>query len=172
MASVPAHMLLAGIEQIDLHDTIIDVRSPAEFAEDHVPGAINCPVLDDEQRARVGTLYVQDSPFAARRLGAALVARNIARHIEEQFLVHPRQWKPLVYCWRGGQRSGAMTTVLTQVGWGARQLQGGYRAYRRRVIADLEALPGRCRFIVLHGPTGSGKTALLEAVERAGGQVL
>ena len=163
---------IASVDALDDFDALIDTRSPAEFAEDHIPGAINLPVLDDAERARVGTLYVQESPFAARRIGAALVARNIARHIEERLAQQPKHWKPLVYCWRGGQRSGAMTLVLGQIGWGARQLEGGYRAYRRRVIADLEQWPARYGFTVLHGPTGSGKTALLEALAAEGGQVL
>jgi len=153
-------------------DAIIDVRSPAEFAVDHIPGALNFPVLDDAERARIGTLYTQVSPFAARRLGAALVARNIAAHIERHLQEQPKSWRPLIYCWRGGQRSGAMTTVLAQIGWPARQLDGGYRSYRRRVIADLDALPAQHDFVVLHGPTGSGKTALLQALNELGGQVL
>ena len=151
---------------------MIDARSPAEFADDHIPGAINCPVLDDAQRAEVGTMYCQGSPFAARRVGAAMVARNIARHIEESFFDQPKSWRPLVYCWRGGQRSGSMTTVFQAVGWPVRQLQGGYKAYRKRVLADLAQLPRGLRFIVLHGPTGSGKTALLDAIRAAGGQTL
>ncbi len=163
---------VAKVDDIDAFDTLIDVRSPSEFALDHIPGAVNYPVLDDEQRARIGTLYTQVSPFAARRLGAVLVARNIAQHMEAHLLEHPKQWKPLVYCWRGGQRSGAMATVLAQVGWAARQLEGGYRFYRRQVIADLDRLPDQFDFLVLHGPTGSGKTAILEALQELGGQVL
>lgn len=163
---------LASMADLDRFDTVIDVRSPSEYAEDHIPGSINLPVLDDAQRAQVGTRYAQDSPFAARRLGAALVARNIAGHLEQALADRPKVWRPLVYCWRGGQRSGAMTLVLNQVGWGARQLEGGYRAFRRQVIHDLEQGTGRHRFVVLHGPTGSGKTALLEALGAAGGQVL
>jgi tRNA 2-selenouridine synthase len=128
-------------DRLDDFDTIIDVRSPAEFAEDHIPGAINCPVLDDEERIRVGTLYKQVSPFEARKVGAALVSRNIAKHIENQLFDKPKGWKPLVYCWRGGQRSGAMTLVLGQVGWAARRLEGGYKAFRQRVLDDLDTLP-------------------------------
>ncbi|HYB51600.1 MAG TPA: tRNA 2-selenouridine(34) synthase MnmH [Burkholderiaceae bacterium] len=162
----------ASVDELGSYDALIDVRSPAEFALDHIPGAQNYPVLDNEERARVGTIYQQVSPFAARRLGAALVARNIAQHLERGFEHHPKQWRPLVYCWRGGQRSAAMVLVLNQVGWSARQLRGGYKGFRRRVIADLAQLPPQYRFIVLHGPTGSGKTALLEALTTNGGQVL
>jgi tRNA 2-selenouridine synthase len=153
-------------------DDLIDARSPSEYHEDHLPGAISLPVLDDEERARVGTLYKQDSPFAARRLGAALVSRNIARHLETALAGKPRAWRPLVYCWRGGKRSGALAHVLREVGWAARTLEGGYRAYRRWVVAELAAQPARFAYRVVHGATGSGKSRLLRALARAGAQVL
>ncbi len=162
----------ATVAQLVDCDTVIDVRSPAEFAEDHIPGAINCPVLDNDERVRVGTLYKQVSPFEARKVGATLVARNIARHIEEQFLQHPKSWRPLVYCWRGGQRSGAFTHILREVGWSARRLDGGYKSWRHHVIEDLAALPAKLRFTVITGPTGSGKSRLLEALATQGAQVL
>jgi tRNA 2-selenouridine synthase len=149
----------------------IDVRSPAEFAEDHVPAAANHPVLDDAERKQIGTLYAA-SPFAARKRGAALVARNIAAMLETAFAAHGREWRPLVYCWRGGQRSRALTQVLAEVGWRAVQLEGGYRAYRRHVVAELARLPTRCRFVVVCGLTGSGKSRLLAALARAGAQTL
>ena len=160
------------VAQIDDFDEIIDVRSPSEYAEDHVPGAVNCPVLDDEERERIGTLYTQVSPFQAKKLGAALVSRNIARHIEERFASRERDWRPLVYCWRGGQRSGALALVLRQIGWHAATLQGGYRSYRREVLAQIEELPRRLRFKVICGPTGSAKSRLLQALSREGAQVL
>ena len=149
----------------------IDVRSPAEFALDHIPGASNHPVLDDAERERIGTLYCT-SPFAAKRLGAVLVARNIARALETAFADRPRDWRPLIYCWRGGQRSGALAHVLNEIGWHARQLDGGYRAYRRHVVARLAALPGDFDFIVVSGLTGSGKSRLLRALRAAGAQAL
>ncbi|WP_409994727.1 tRNA 2-selenouridine(34) synthase MnmH [Denitratisoma sp. DHT3] len=155
-----------------MFDAIIDARSPAEFAEDHIPGAINCPVLDDAERARVGVLYKQVSPFAARVAGAPLIARNIARHIDERFADRPRTWTPLVYCWRGGQRSGAFTHILREIGWNAQRLEGGHKSWRHHVVAELEALPGRFSFRILSGPTGSGKSRVLEALARQGAQVL
>ena len=160
------------VAQLEGFDEVIDVRSPSEYALDHVPGAVNCPVLDDEQRARVGTIYTQVSPFEARKVGAALTARNIARHIEERFASRDRDWRALVYCWRGGQRSGAMAHILRQIGWQVATLQGGYRSYRREVLAQLEVLPLRFRFTVVCGPTGSAKSLLLLALEHAGAQVL
>jgi len=149
----------------------IDVRSPAEYAHDHAPGALNHPVLDDVERARIGTLYAE-SPFEARKLGAAVVARNIATMLETSFMARPREWRPLVYCWRGGQRSRALTQVLHEVGWRAAQLEGGYRAYRRHVVAELARLPHRFRFMVICGLTGSGKSRLLSALAQEGAQAL
>ncbi|MCU0841922.1 MAG: tRNA 2-selenouridine(34) synthase MnmH [Thiobacillaceae bacterium] len=163
---------MATLADIDTYDEIIDARSPGEYAEDHVPGAINLPVLDDAERARVGTLYKQDSPFAAKRIGAALVSRNIARHLEAHFADKPRHYRPLVYCWRGGSRSGAMTHVLRSVGWNAAQLEGGYKAYRRGVVADLQGLPERFGFVVVCGKTGVGKSRFLRALAELGAQVL
>lgn len=150
----------------------IDVRSPAEFALDHVPGAHSHPVLDDAQRALVGTLHQQDSAFAAKKVGAALVARNIAVMLESAFGGHARDWRPLVYCWRGGKRSGALTHVLNEIGWKAVQLEGGYKAYRRHVIDELQRLPQQFSYRVICGVTGSGKSKLLLALEAAGEQVL
>ena len=153
-------------------DAIIDVRSPAEFAEDHIPGAVSAPVLDDAERAQVGTLYKQVSAFDAKKLGAALLAKNAARHIEQLFREKPKSWHPLVYCWRGGKRSGSMAHILREIGWNAETLEGGYKAYRRWVVEQLAELPARFDFRVVHGPTGSGKSRLLAALRRAGAQVL
>ena len=153
-------------------DEIIDVRTPAEFAEDHIPGAINCPVLDDAQRVEVGTLYKQVSPFAAKKIGAAYVAENVARHLRERFLDRPKSWRPLVMCWRGGERSGAMTHILRRVGWDAQQLDGGYKAYRRLVVDTLVEQPRDFAFQVVCGATGSGKSRLLQALAARGAQVL
>src|SRR6266511_766775 len=163
---------IVTVAQLDAFDEAIDVRSPAEFALDHVPEAVNCPVLDDAERAHVGTLYKQVSPFDAKKAGAALFSKNIARHIEERFRGRERGWRPLVYCWRGGQRSEAMAHVLREVGWDAATLEGGYRAYRREVMSQLEILPARFRFRVVCGATGSGKSRLLEALAARGAQVL
>jgi len=153
-------------------DAVIDARTPSEYALDHIPGAISAPVLDDAQRAEVGTLYKRVSPFEAKKLGAALIARNVARHVDSLFLKNDKNWKPLIYCWRGGKRSGAMAHILREVGWDARTLEGGYRAYRRWVVEELISLPSKLSFVVIHGPTGSGKSRLLAALERAGAQVL
>jgi tRNA 2-selenouridine synthase len=162
----------ADLSQLAEFDQGIDVRTPAEFAEDHLPGALNLPVLSNEERVQVGTLYKQVSPFQAKKLGAALVSRNIAGHLESTLIDRPRTWRPLVYCWRGGQRSASMTHILREIGWDARQLAGGYRAYRRAVVADLETLPGRLNLRVVCGLTGSGKSRLLGLLAQQGAQVL
>jgi tRNA 2-selenouridine synthase len=153
-------------------DAIIDVRSPAEYAEDHIPGAISAPVLDDAERAQVGTLYKQVSAFEAKKLGAALLSKNVASHIKTLFQGKDASWHPLVYCWRGGKRSGAMAHILREIGWNADTLEGGYKAYRRWVVQQLETLPEKFAFHVIHGPTGSGKSRLLAALRRAGAQAL
>jgi len=168
----PSHSVVMQPSILTSFDAIIDARSPAEFALDHVPGALSLPVLDDEQRARIGAMYKQASPFAAKRLGAALVARNIAQYLETALADKPRQWRPLVYCWRGGKRSAAFAHVLREVGWPAQTLEGGYRAYRRGIVEALAALPANCDLRVVHGATGSGKSRLLRALARAGAQVL
>ena len=168
-ASVPTPI---SREDLQGFDDILDARSPSEFAEDHLPGASSVPVLDDAERALVGTVYKQRSAFEAKRVGAPIAARNIAVAIERLFAERPREWRPLVYCWRGGGRSGSLVHVLRQVGWDARQLEGGYKAFRKQVVADLELMPDRLDFRVVCGATGSGKSRLLEALVQAGAQVL
>jgi tRNA 2-selenouridine synthase len=153
-------------------DTIIDVRSPSEYAEDHLPGAISLPVLSDEERARVGTIYVQENPFRARKIGAALVAANAARHLEGPLAEKDGGWRPLVYCWRGGQRSGSFATILAQVGWRVETLKGGYQSYRRLVANSLYERDFPARVILLDGNTGTAKTALLSRLADHGVQTL
>ncbi len=149
-------------------DEIIDVRSPAEFAEDHVHGAINLPVLDNEERARIGTIYKQDSPFRARKEGAALISRNIAHHLETRLAERPKGWRPLVYCWRGGQRSGAFSIVLQQIGWRVETLEGGYKTWRRLVHERLYLAPFPAPVMLLDGNTGTAKTEILRRLAATG----
>ncbi len=153
-------------------DTIIDVRAPSEFAEDHLPGAISLPVLSDEERALVGTIYIQDSPFKARKLGAALVAKNAARHLEGPLAEFDGGWKPLIYCWRGGQRSGSFASILSQIGWRVETLEGGYQSYRRQVVKSLYDTAFPARVVMLDGNTGTAKTEVLGRVAALGVQVL
>jgi tRNA 2-selenouridine synthase len=153
-------------------DMLIDVRSPAEYAEDHVPGAVNLPVLSDAERARVGTIYVQQDAFLARKIGAAIVARNAAAHLEGPLADKPGGWRPLLYCWRGGQRSGSFAAILGQIGWRAETVEGGYRTWRRLVVERLYHGAWPCPVVVLDGDTGSAKTALLARAAARGVQVI
>jgi len=166
---IPAAEAIARLAEFD---TVIDARSESEHAEDHLPGAVNWPSLNNEERHEVGTLYKQVSPFEARKRGASLVAANIARHIAQHVMDKPKAWKPLVYCWRGGQRSGALSLVLGQVGFTVHLVEGGYKAFRAALLAELPGLAQRLSYRVVCGPTGSGKTRLLQALEAAGAQVL
>lgn len=162
---------LSDLSQWDFDD-IIDVRSPSEFAEDHIPGAINLPVLSDAERAIVGTIYVQEERFKARKTGAALVARNAADHIENALSEKGGEWRPLVHCWRGGQRSGSFASILAQIGWRTELLEGGYKTYRRLVVDYLYRQPLQHRLILLDGNTGTAKTDILNMLAKSGVQVL
>ena len=153
-------------------DDIIDVRAPAEFAEDHLPGAISLPVLSDDERAEVGTIYKQVSPFKARKVGAALVAKNAAAHLQGPLADKTGAWKPLVYCWRGGQRSGSFASILAQIGWRVDTIAGGYKSWRALVVKALYDTPVASRVVVLDGNTGSAKTAILNMLPERGVQVI
>ena len=153
-------------------DDIIDVRSPAEFADDHIPGAINLPVFSNEQRAEIGTMYKQDSAFAARRAGAALVSANIAKHIHTTLADRPEGWRPLIHCWRGGQRSRAFAHICGEIGWAAFLLQGGYKTYRGMIMDELRTLPAQYRLILIAGSTGVGKTHLLHQLKAKQAQII
>ena len=166
---LPAAEAAARLAEFSL---VIDARSESEYAEDRLPGAVNWPSLNDEERARVGTIYKQVSTFEARKLGAGLVAANIARHIAREVQDKPREWKPLVYCWRGGKRSGVLADLLDQIGFRVTLVQGGYKAFRGAVLAELPVLVERLQFRVVCGLTGSGKTRLLQALAARGAQVL
>jgi tRNA 2-selenouridine synthase len=161
-----------ALESLDTFSTIIDARSPGEYAEDHLPGAVNWPTLDDAQRQQIGTDYKQVNAFEAKKRGAAMAARNIAGHIERELLHQPKEWAPLLYCWRGGKRSGSLGLVLDQIGFRVSLIEGGYKAFRTAVLADLPKQVQRLRFQVICGTTGSGKTRLLQALSELGAQVL
>lgn len=172
--SAPINRIVPATELIKdaAFDTIIDVRSPSEFLDDHIPNAINLPVLDDAQRELVGKTYKQINPFEAKRTGAAFVAHNIARHLQKELTEKDRNWRPLIYCWRGGHRSRAMARVLSDIGWHSTVIDGGYKAYRKTVLDGLDSLPSELRFIVLSGATGTAKTHILRAAANMGSQVL
>jgi tRNA 2-selenouridine synthase len=164
--------ITADILERSSFDEIIDVRTPAEYADDHIPGASNCPVLSDEERVIVGTMYKQASPFEAKKVGAALIAKKIAAYIESEFKDKPKNWNPLIYCWRGGKRSGSMAHILRQIGWNAQILDGGYKSYRKEVVTKLNSLPQQFSYVVITGQTGSAKSRVLEKINHLGAQVL
>lgn len=168
------HLIAAdeAMARYDQFDAVIDARSEGEYAEDHLPGALNWPSLDNAERIRVGTLYKQVSPFEAQKIGAALVAANISRHIQAHVLDKPRNWQPLIYCWRGGKRSNSLALILGQIGFKVHLIEGGYKAFRKAVIEDTPRRVAPLAFRVLCGPTGSGKTRLLQALAAQGAQVL
>ena len=161
-----------AMHSLDQFDTIIDARSEDEFALDHLPGAVNWPTLNNQERQAIGTLYKQVNPFEARKRGGAIAARNIGEHITRYVLDKPRDWRPLAYCWRGGQRSGSLSMVLDQIGFRVSVVEGGYKAFRAALVADTARLAACFRFQVVCGTTGSGKTRLLHALARNGAQVL
>lgn len=160
------------IAQLSQFDTVIDARSEAEHAEDRLPGAVNWPTLNNAERIEIGTLYKQVNPFEARKRGAAIAARNIAAHIEREVIDKPKDWKPLTYCWRGGQRSGALSLILSQIGFRVTIVEGGYKAFRAAVVQDTVQRAAQTKLRVVCGPTGSGKTRLLQALRASGAQVL
>ncbi len=162
----------ADAQTLALYDAFIDVRSPAEFEDDHIPGAVNLPVLSNEERAEVGTVYKQESRFKARRLGAAYAAKNVAAHLGAYFADKPPNFRPLVYCWRGGMRSGAMATIVSQVGWRTGLLKGGYKTWRRAVVAGLHDSEAPLDLVLLDGQTGTAKSDILRAAAGTGVQTL
>ena len=160
------------IRRLAEFETLIDARSEAEYLEDRLPGAVNWPTLNNTERCDIGTMYKQVNPFEARKRGAAMAARNIAAHIEREVIDKPKEWRPLAYCWRGGQRSGSLALILSQIGFRVTLLDGGYKAFRAAVVQDIPGLVERFRFRVICGPTGSGKTRLLQALNKQGAQVI
>jgi tRNA 2-selenouridine synthase len=161
-----------ALRQLDTFDTVVDARSENEYAEDHLPGAVNWPTLNNQERHEIGTLYTQVNAFEAKKRGAAIAARNISAHIEREVIDKPKDWKPLTYCWRGGKRSGSLSLILSEIGFRVTMVEGGYKAFRAALLLDIPHLAPRFDWRVVCGPTGSGKTRLLQALRAAGAQVL
>ena len=150
---------------------VIDARSEREYAEDHLPCAVNLPVVDNEEYAEVGTTHKTDK-HRAYVIGVSYAMKNMSRAIDELVAKHPKDVPMLVYCFRGGKRSKLWFDALATIGFKVDRLPGGWKAYRAWVRDQLDTLPPKFRYHVLCGPTGCGKTRLLSALEAAGAQVL
>lgn len=169
LSTLPASEVLQHLHEFD---TVIDARSEDEYDEDHLPSAVNWPTLNNDERRDIGTLYKQVNAFEAKKRGASMAARNIAAHIEREVIDKPKDWKPLTYCWRGGQRSGSLSLILGQIGFRVTMIEGGYKAFRAAIVQDIPRLVSSLHWQVICGTTGSGKTRLLQALAQQGAQVL
>lgn len=147
----------------------IDVRSPSEFEDATIPGSLNIPLFDDEERAEVGTLYTQVNVQAAKDRGLEIVSAKLPAFIKRFSQIPGNK---VVFCWRGGMRSKTTATVLSLMGIHVYRLEGGFRAHRLGVIKALDELAITPRAIVLHGNTGSGKTTILHKLKEKGYPVL
>ena len=157
---------------ISSFDTVIDVRSPTEFNEDHISQSVNLPVLSDEERALVGKIYKQESRFKARKIGASLIAQNTAKYLSRDLFSKGREWRPLIYCWRGGQRSAAFATILSEIGWRPTLICGGYKNYRSEVTKLMHQNQNHLKLILISGHTGTGKTEVLRYLKKEGLQTI
>ncbi len=160
-----------GVREFDQYALVIDARSPHEYAEDHLPGAINLPVVDDDEYAEVGIRHKTDK-HGAYLIGVEYSLRNIADQIKPLISKYSGDDRFLVYCFRGGKRSRLWADNLRTIGFEVDQLQGGWKRYRQWVRESLATLPGMFKYEVLAGPTGCGKTRLLAELARQGEQVL
>ena len=158
--------------QIHDFDDVIDVRSPSEFEDDRIPGSINLPVLSNAEREMIGTMYKQKSKFEAKKLGASIVSKNISDHLKNYLYNKSRDWLPLIYCWRGGQRSYALATILDQIGWKVEVVDGGYKSFRKHISEFLNRNIDRYYLILLTGNTGTAKTKVLNLIEKRNGQTI
>ncbi|CAL6367281.1 unnamed protein product [Bathycoccus prasinos] len=156
----------------EMYDLVCDVRSPSEYKDDHVPFAISTPVLSDQQREEIGTMYVQVDPFEAKKLGAKLTSENLSKILEEHFLHLPKTTKVCVYCFRGGERSLSLAHVLSRIGFDVSYVPGGYKKYRETTLKYLKEEAAKFRYHVVAGKTGCAKGKLLDALEKRGAQVI
>lgn len=148
---------------------LLDVRSPAEFAKGHIPGACSLPVFSDEERAATGIAYARGGTEAAVRVGLELVEPQLAAKLDAARALAGDRREVLMHCWRGGMRSNAMAWLLETGGFRVHLLSGGYKAYRAQVRSELQR---PARMLVLGGMTGCGKTDILHALARTGSQII
>ena len=156
-------------EALSRPGVFVDTRSPAEYEQGHIPGAVNVPLLEDDERAIVGTLYKQQGPEEAKNCGLAIVSGKLTSIVQQIASLNASQERQLiVYCWRGGMRSKSVLTILELMGIVGSQLIGGYKAYRRYVQDQLAEYKLGPEVIVLCGSTGVGKTTLLQMLANRG----
>lgn len=148
---------------------MLDVRSPGEYVQGHIPGAISFPLFTDAERATVGTTYKQVGKEAAMELGLEIVGPKMAGFVKAAKLISQNR-KLALHCWRGGQRSGSMAWLFRQAGFDVVTLEGGYKAYRHQVLSEFEQL--QLKMVVLGGKTGSGKTKILHALRKIDEQII
>jgi tRNA 2-selenouridine synthase len=148
--------------------SVIDVRSPGEFEQGHIPGAVNIPLFDNEERAIVGTIYKQESRQAAVLKGMEIVGPKMSEMIALA-QTYSRHNSIFVHCWRGGMRSGFVATLLEMYGLSTFTLKGGYKLFRRAVLGGFE---NPRHIVLLGGKTGSGKTLILKKLAEKGAQVI
>jgi len=167
-------VLIETLEDLTCHqfDEVIDVRSPTEFQQDRLPSAINLPVLNDQERHLIGTQYKNEGSYHARKKGSTIISQNISQLIEQHFQLKELGYKPLIYCWRGGQRSGSLAEVCRQIGWQTSVLKGGYKSYRKLVYDYLYTSRLPFKIILLSGHSGTAKTETLKLLSGMGTQVL
>ncbi|SEO94512.1 tRNA 2-selenouridine(34) synthase MnmH [Paenibacillus sp. OV219] len=147
----------------------IDVRSPSEYADATIPGSLNIPLFNDEERAEIGTIYKQVSVHAAKERGLEIASAKLPAFIKA-FSQIPG--KKAVFCWRGGMRSKTSATVLDLMGIRIYRIEGGYRAYRQWVVSRMDEFELAPLAYVLHGNTGTGKTAILRKLQEQSYPVL
>jgi len=148
--------------------SIIDVRSPGEFKEDHIPNAINIPLLDDEERKEIGIIYKHIGPEKAKLRGVEIVSPKLPEFIKAIHQIYKKNKPVVIYCWRGGLRSEAFVTFARLAGISVSKLMGGYKSFRKFVSKYFENIDKNITFITLFGPTCSGKTEILESINQKG----
>lgn len=153
----------------DATRVLFDVRSPGEYAQGHIPGALSFPLFSDEERARVGTVYKQKGKEQAMELGLELVGPKMAGFVQKAKILAPGR-RLAVHCWRGGQRSQSMAWLFRQAGFDVVTLDLGYKAYRQHILDNIGNRP--LHIYIVGGRTGSGKTKILHALRELGEQIL
>jgi tRNA 2-selenouridine synthase len=151
---------------------LIDVRSPGEFNEATIPGAINIPIFDDEDRKIIGTVFVNESVEKAKKLGVEAVSKNLPGIYSKISELDKSYDKLVFFCAKGGMRSSSISSLMNSLGINAFRIKGGYKGYREFINEELPKTNKNIKYIVIHGKTGIGKTELLNCLKSKGHNVL